>query len=259
MRTLTSLTLAIVVLHDPLYGQDFALRHSAVDKNAVEKPAQFLITLPDEGESSYAINAAVSMSHAVLLIGNSLWDFSVAAEYHRNNQTDKEQNSAIASAGFLGVVVFDTNNSFGVLPQLTSRFKRDQVKHQSSLGAVLDLDLLWPNAAIGQIVRLAPCRALGVLWQPRAGLDFESVFTSPGDTLNGTVLRLYGGVELALYPLPGEAGEYVELYASIEGWKGPCRIGGRQSGWGRRARVVQRRSSRLFHVQPTVRCGMGIP
>jgi hypothetical protein len=192
----------------------FSLRRSLVDKNQISKPASLQFTIPDEGESSYSADLGVSLSRSFL--GSSLWSFALGGEYHRNNQSDEEQDTLIGSLALLGQVgELGGGSEVAWFPGASVSFKRDGVKGTKSVVPAVDLTLAGSALRVGSV--LGP-ENFGFLWQPKVGFEYEDVISAENDGPTGHVGRAFLQVELGIYPGFKALGARLEVVPSFKVW-----------------------------------------
>jgi len=173
------------------------------------------MTLPEEGNDSYAIDIGLSALPPGMLLENSLWDFAVTGEYHRNTQINKEQDSLIISMSALGVLGDITTQPWSILPQTSLKYKNDEVKNTDSILISLDTSAVYLPLELGKII--GPDQ-LGFLWQPRIGLEYENIFEAKDEGPTGNIIRGYGFMDIALFPLRSELKERLELSIIAKAW-----------------------------------------
>jgi len=192
-----------------------SLRRTLTDKNTIDKPAQFQITWPNNGDASYTVDAGINVSFNATLHGDTLWEPVAAVEYHRNNQIAREQNTFIGSLSLLGVIGDITNSNTSWLPQFAIKYKSDDVRNNKSFLGTADISLVNKTLPIGKIFGSDD---IGLIWQPRAGLEYENIFEANSGTTKGNVLRGKGMIELAVYPARKALDQRLELTASYQYW-----------------------------------------
>lgn len=203
-------------------GVGWAITRSVVDKNNAEKPAQLQLTMPDEGEDSYAVDGALSLLFPPVLLTNkleewtgALWESALTAEYHRNNQTDKEQDTLVGSFTVLGVVGDLAEGNWTLFPRLSLKYKSDEVKNTKSGLLVADLMPALKRPRIGR--EFGPAQ-LRFLFQPSVGTELERVFEAKDDEPTGTVVRAFGDADLRIFPLANTFDERLEFYVYGKYW-----------------------------------------
>lgn len=200
----------------------FHLRRSVVDKNVYEKPAQLLINWPDDGDNHYMID--IGMNAILFSFGqngdnsNSLWELGLFAEYHRNSITDedKQQNTFLTGITLLGVIGDITVKKWSLVPQASIKYKNDVKSSKKSFVTSADIGLISLPLKIGVI--LGPS-AIGFLWQPRIGIEFEKVFQAPEDKPTGQVFRLFSSLDIVIYPAQEILKKKLELALSYNYWR----------------------------------------
>jgi hypothetical protein len=193
----------------------FKLRRTLLDKNTIEKPAQFQLTWPDNGDASYTVDAGINVSFSAALNGDTLWEPIAAVEYHRNNQIAKEQNTIIGSLSLLGVIGDISTSDTAWLPQFTIKYKSDEVRNSKSFVGTADISLVNKTLPIGKIFGSDD---IGFIWQPRAGLEYENIFDANSGSNTGNILRGTGSLEFAVYPARKALDQRLELAASYQYW-----------------------------------------
>jgi len=190
----------------------FSLRRTLVDRNAIGLPASLQITLPEDGANSYAVDLGVSVSHTFLR--SALWTFVAGGEVHRNNQALRAQNLTSGSLALQGQVGEALGKATAWFPQLSLSFRRDGVFGTQSLVPAASLTAAGSPLRIGRV--LGPPN-LGILWQPRVGLELQDILRSPDGQSTGHVGRAFGNVAVAVYPGFQKLGARLEIVASITG------------------------------------------
>ena len=105
-----------------------------------EEPAQFQITLPNDGSSSWLINLGVSIK---VKSKSPNWLAKTTIEYHRNTLTDEEQNNLEVGYSF----TYQFPVSSGVEHFLTGDLKYvyDDIKSKNSIASNLLYTFLNDN------------------------------------------------------------------------------------------------------------------
>jgi hypothetical protein len=188
----------------------FSLRRSLVDRNAILLPASLQITLPEGGASSYAVDLGASVSRTFL--GSDLWTFVAGGEVHRNNQSLRQQDLTSGSLALQGQIGEAEGSATAWFPQLTMSFRRDGVFSTKSLVPAASLTAAGSPLRIGRV--LGPPN-LGILWQPRVGLEYQDVVSAPAGQSTGHVGRAIGNVAVAVYPGFQKLGARLEIVSSL--------------------------------------------
>jgi hypothetical protein len=192
----------------------FSLRRTLVDRNAIGLPASLQITLPEDGGSSYAIDLGASVSHTFLR--SSLWTFVAGGEVHRNNQSLREQDLTSGSLALQGQIGEAVGKATAWFPQISLSFRRDGVFGTKSLVPAASLTAAGSPLRIGHV--LGPSN-LGILWQPRVGLELQDVVSVPAGQSTGHVGRAFGNVAVAIYPGFQKLGARLEIVSSLTAWQ----------------------------------------
>lgn len=194
----------------------FKLRRSVIDKNVLAKPAQFEMLSPEKGDNSYVIDVGLNVLPPSQLIGNSLWDFALTGEYHRNTQTEKEQNSLIMSMSILGIVGEENKQPCVILPQASLKYKYNKIENSNSIILSFDTSFLYLPLKLGRIIGW---EQLGFLWQPRIGLKYENIFEAKNDGPTGSITEGYGFLDIAIFPLRARFDERLEISSAGKAWR----------------------------------------
>ncbi|MCP4746382.1 MAG: hypothetical protein GY874_09620 [Desulfobacteraceae bacterium] len=210
---------AVLILFFATYAYaepwNYYLRRSAINKSTLEKPAQFQITLPEDNEDSYAIDLGLSALSPSILYKESLWEFALTGEYHRNTQIEKKQEVLLLGASTLGVIGDITEQPWSILPKSSIDFKHDEISDSESILISLNSSVVYLPFWIGKITGT---NLLGFLWQPLIGLEYENIFEAKDDAPTGDILRGYAFFDIAVYPLRTLIQERLELSVIAKVW-----------------------------------------
>ena len=197
------------------YPWSVKLRRSIINKNILEKPAQIQATFPDDADDSYSIDAGLNIISPGIKLNESVWEFVATGEWHRNTQTEKEQDSLIFSLSAIGVVGDISEKRWCLLPQGSLKYKNDRIKVNESILISIDSGAVFLPINLGKIV--GP-NELGFLWQPRIGLEYENIIEAKNENATGDVFRAFGAIDVAFYPWRNTLGERLVVSAIIKYW-----------------------------------------
>lgn len=171
---------------------EFTLRQDGKDKNLLDKPANVTYVDPDEGRSSYNVNAALKGTYAPT---GTNWEYGLTLEAHKNTLINKEQD----------IVIFDINSEgswgnlesgYRIRPDFSIGLKSDQESDAESVQAIAELAFFYGKLGIN--------KALGGdnfrwYWAPTFALEYEDI-SGEGDNPDGDVGRFYSDIDLVFYP-----------------------------------------------------------
>jgi hypothetical protein len=220
MRRLWILPLTWLLFIAPAFSMQITwkerikLRQSVLDRNAVEKPALIQITFPKDKPASYAVDAGLTLN---LISEDSKLSSSLkmgpTVELHRSTQGDKPQASFSAGATALHIKRMTDASDF--VSVVTAGYKRDKIKHTSTMQTGYKYTPLISKYAIG--LYRGP-DALQVLWQPTFGLEYDNVIESTASMGKGSTLRGHAQVDVAVYPAGKALERRLELATSYIYW-----------------------------------------
>jgi hypothetical protein len=224
--------LMLIAFCAPLSGhtEDFMdrvkIRRSVIDKNIVEKPAELFFQSPEDGKDVYSVDAGLSID---LTPAESVDHLLLAPtlEYHRQTQTDKEQDTL--QAGLTAIYLWgDVTESAALFSQASAKYKKDGVKNTEGAQISLDLTPVAPDLLIGRISTSCP----PVTWQPALGVEVEDVAQAKDEDPTGTITRGKASVEVGLYPFDDRFGrnKQLELLVSFTHWQDANESGGLDNG-----------------------------
>ena len=187
---------------------DFKLSQHSRDKNKISKPALIQYTNPKDKKESYLLDAAIK---AVYAPSGSSIETTGMIEVHKNTLIDKEQDTLSLGVmvgkyliesgctnipGVVGVKVCK-NNLFG---DASVSYQKDNENEKKSVLAVFELS---GTVADWYLNNVHAKSNFPVYWSPIFGLEYEDYITS-NDSKEGSLGRLYGNIEIGVYPFFSE-------------------------------------------------------
>lgn len=182
-------------------SSSLTLNQSSQDKNTSSKGALFQYTNPEEGKDSYSIDAALAYSYRP---GVENREFGFAVEGHKNNLTDKEQDTLqIKGIGFITLSKSDCSTAGGVSTcldfvntNISIEHKTNNIDNSKSIQVVNEYYmkntdwLLFSKPKDGWI-----------RFDPKIGWEYENTIDSD-DGKEGDTARLYGYFSASITPFP---------------------------------------------------------
>ncbi len=215
-----------------------SIRQSLVDKNSIEKPAMFQFVHPyDKNKSdSYSIDAGITLK----IVDTTRWLVGPIVEYHRQTETSKQQNNI--QVGLTGInVLGDVSEGFAMFTQATLKYKSDRITTGDGLLTKIDFTPLKPMWGIGSDVGL---KQLQLLWQPTFGVQYETASNVLETGQSGDVIRFFGNLELAIYPLARLLRRNIEISVRDSYWINISRNGAFSSKYSK--------DQNLFHASLSI-------
>ncbi len=207
------------------------LRRSVVDKNTIQKPAQFQWTNPSAGETTLAADLGVTVMFLPVSGENTQLDWGINAEYHRNTAPTAEQDSILAGVNASYSVGDISERNWAQFFDGRAQYKRDQVKPAEGLQVLIDYIPVRPRGLfrigraldIGEVFSDSGAGWLDLLFQPSIGLEYDGIYAvEDAADPTGSIGRFYLNVEGAIYPFSGEntlgLDKRLELFARYAGW-----------------------------------------
>lgn len=215
-----------------------SLRQSVLDKNTIEKPAVLQFVHPSDGNKSdsYSIDAGLSLK----LLDTARWQVGPTVEYHRQTETSKQQNNIQVGLSVINVLG-DVTEGFAMFTQATLKYKSDRIATGEGLLAKIDFVPLRSAWGIGSDFGL---KQLRFLWQPTLGIQFETASNVLKTGQSGEVVRFFGNMEMAIYPLARTLRRNLELVIRDSYWLNINRTGGFSS--------MYSKDHNLFQVSLTI-------
>lgn len=204
---------------EPRWWSTLQVRSSTTDPGKVTKPATFQVTDPSgDGNSTHAIDLGIALP----IERSPHWSISPSVELHRQTATGKEQDSRFAGVSAT-YIPRSPLESFAPVFQGDARYARDQIKDS--------------NGALGKVTATAIAQDywmgfpgghdnLQFMWQPLVGALFQSSNDANGAGDSGSVLRLVGTAEAALFPRGKELQKRLSLRAGVTYWRDVNQSGG---------------------------------
>lgn len=195
-----------------ILGDDWTLsvNHSIADKNKAGRPATLSFTDNEGGESSRAVDVALSLSRVLSsyekldpadprkAVSSGQWDVALTLETHQNNQITKEQKTHVVGLSLLGAINTTVPGGIGYLPSIIFASKRDDIKDTRSALLIAKTSIQHRPLAMG--LRRA-IYGLEFVWVPAIGLEYER--TTSADVSKGSQraneLRAMASVSAALW------------------------------------------------------------
>lgn len=190
-----------------------SVRQSAVEQSKLSKPASFQYTDPNGGEETYNVDIGLTWNLSQLT-GNTLTfggektsgiaDYSIFAEYHRDNRTSAEKDS-FQAGGLLSATIGDVSTDrFVNYFDLKAAYKNDRV---NTADGFLGSFTWWPYVGRRGDSFLAPNigGVFGPEWlpmvvQPGLGVQYETASDIDKSGRSGNVFRGKAIGEMAFYP-----------------------------------------------------------
>jgi hypothetical protein len=191
---------------DAVSPWDLSLRESVLDQNRFGNPASISYTNAQGGTRSYAIDAGLSLSHAIneWSSDRGQWDYAITAEDHKNTQLKKEMDTRAYSASLLGVVPLGQAVSSGIdlynrhiYPTFSLTSKDGRLKGAKSVLATAKSGMDDRSLCIGFYCAL--WKDIKATWIPELGLQTERSESSANSPA-GTIVRTYEGVRVEIWP-----------------------------------------------------------
>jgi hypothetical protein len=191
---------------------EWSLQQHSHDKNLVTKPAIIQYTNPDEGDSSYAVHAALK---GTLIPEKGNWEYNIATEWHKNTLTSKEQDTrslSLSAEGSWG----DIMRGWGIIPDLSLAYKNDSVNNAESSLVIAETGYIYGKAGLNKLI--GPSQ-LKWYWSPVAAIEDEYIFEAKDNGPTGNVIRLFGKATLEIFPFFSKLDNgRLSLYASYSYW-----------------------------------------
>jgi len=192
---------------------DLQLHQHSQDTNFLYKPALFMYTNPKDSNSSYQIDMALSV---VYLPGNSDLEIKAGYEIHKNTLIEKTQDSEsiniVASTYTNHSNCSDNICTDNVNSSVSINFVKDNTKHTESILTIFEATGINTKLHMNHITASFP-----FYWAPVIGLEYENIIESK-DNKTGSLGRLYGHLEMGLYPFFNELKGRLLLSTSYSYW-----------------------------------------
>lgn len=209
------LALACVLFTGCAVLKDLKVAQSLKDKNVAGKPAIVQVTIPEDEDTTYAVDAGVGYSQTVSDSDRQQTDLTVGGEYHKNTVTDEPSDSTVVAVRFDQIWGDPATDSF--LPGYGVNFKKDKIKKTESLVPTVDFTLTSKKFGIGRVIgRDGP---VGFEWQPSLGAELEQIIEAGDDKPTGRVGRGWVSLDTNLYPLWFAIKGRLQLAASLRVWQ----------------------------------------
>jgi len=236
--------------------KDLKVAQSLTDKNVAGKPARIQVTIPENGDRVYSVDAGVGYTHTVSvnLEKNRQTDLTFGGEYHRNTATDKPKDSTIVALR-LDQIRGDIaeHDDPIVFPGIGINFKKDRVKGTESI--VPSVDITWRSIRfrIGDVIgRDGP---VGFEWQPTFGTEIEFVNKADANNPTGRIGRAWGSLDANLYPAWGAIRSRLQLAGTLRLWQDYAKSSRIDTG---RDRHYLRKLSLNYFFDEENRFGIGV-
>jgi len=205
--------LVLIILSTQATALEISVAQSTQDKNLIKKPAQLNYTKPKNGDAT--TNADVGIG--VVLIPSlmkSKANLSAIIEYHKNTDTDKEQNQR--QFGLSGLYISGDGTSTNIYrSQVSIKYKNDAIKGNEIASASYNF---IPAISALNIDSVYGSDYLKYVWTPSFSLEYEEVIGASDNGPKGTSLRFYPSIDIVLYPLASYFKRAVELSLSYTHW-----------------------------------------
>lgn len=160
------------------------VRNSVVDKNAIEKPAEFAFITSIGDKKSFIINSGISVNLIPETYSNWIF-FGPSIEYHKNTELEKKQD--VLQVGITSYLVLGdiTESIIAHVIQPNLKYKNDNVKSVQSIQTYIDYIPLIKNS----INMLFGPKWLKFIATPSIGLEMENMIKAASGTDEGNILK----------------------------------------------------------------------
>lgn len=229
---------------------------SLTDKNVASKPAQLQVTMPKDQDRSYAVDFGLGYTHTTSKTERRQTDLTLGAEYHRNTLADKKQDTTLVSLALekqLGNFVPDkgTPDDTVYFPTLAAKYKKDRIKGTQSIMPILSATLASKPLRIGTVNG----SSVGWIWQPTLGTEWERVYRAANNAPTGSTGRLWGSLDLDVFPLFRRSGSQLDLALTGRIWYDASQSRALDTG---RDRHYLRKATLTYFIDKDQHFGIGL-
>lgn len=198
----------------PVFAQEnrieIQIRKSFEKAETKTKSAEANFTFPDEIDESFNVSGALGLK---IPLKNDRTSLFVNGEWNRNTLIDKEQNNY--SFGVDAQASTISSNLIQHTFTITGKYNNDLEKQVEGgkfkllytplLSNIADLELpYWIIPATGGASADIGNGTFAISHNIEGGIEYQNNVSSPSDSLNGSIGRLYGAYDLSFYPLAHE-------------------------------------------------------
>jgi len=201
MRRRLSACIVMSLLSTVVQGADWLknlkVRHSLLDQNMVATPATVAFLKPQQGRSSYNVDAALAynFSHHV-----ETFSLGPMLELHKNTDLDASQDTLLAGVTGTWLTGDVTEGSIAAFLDFDASYKRDRSAGTkgTQLHATLTPLIKTKHVPLGGLLKGSA--QFKWLLQPTVGAEYDDVSEATAGVPTGSRVRAIGDIEADFYP-----------------------------------------------------------